>query len=108
MKIQEHLTIKMVVSRSVEAKVMGYVCGKSGLICCLLSLLMFVRGLVLPLNSNAVLTSFAIISRKKRESVALLYLSRDMRFPTIWYVRSAKPQISLSIREVWPEPLLTA
>ena len=27
-------------------------------------------------------------------------LSRDMRFPTMWYVRPAKPQISLHIRAV--------
>ena len=27
----------------------------------------------------------------------LLHLSRDMRFPTMWYVRPAKPQISLRI-----------
>ena len=35
-------------------------------------------------------------------------MSRDMRlrFPTMWYVRSAKPQISLRIRAVWSEPLL--
>ena len=29
-----------------------------------------------------------------------LHLSRDMRFPTMWYVRPAKPQISLRIRAV--------
>ena len=28
------------------------------------------------------------------------YLSRDMRFPTMWYVRPANPQISLRIRAV--------
>ena len=28
----------------------------------------------------------------------LLHLSRDMKFPTMWYVRPAKPQISLRIR----------
>ena len=28
------------------------------------------------------------------------YLSQCMRFPTIWYVRPAKPQISLRIRAV--------
>ena len=27
-------------------------------------------------------------------------MSRDMRFPTMWYVRLAKPQISLRIRAV--------
>ena len=32
--------------------------------------------------------------------------SHDMRFPTMWYVRQAKPQISLHIHEVWSEPLL--
>ena len=34
------------------------------------------------------------------------YLSRDMRFPTMWYVQQAKPQISLRIGAVWSEPLL--
>ena len=28
-------------------------------------------------------------------------LSRDTRFPTMWYVRPAKPQISLRIRAAW-------
>ena len=28
------------------------------------------------------------------------HMSRDMRFPTMWYVRPAKPQISLRIRAV--------
>ena len=31
-----------------------------------------------------------------------------MRFPTMWYVRPAKPLISLRIRAVWSEPLLVA
>ena len=35
-------------------------------------------------------------------------LSRDKRFPTMWFVRPAKPQISLRIRAVWSEPLLVA
>ena len=37
-----------------------------------------------------------------------IYLSRDMRFPTMWCVRPAKPQTSLRIRAVWSEPLLVA
>ena len=37
-----------------------------------------------------------------------IYMSRDMRFPTMWNVRPAKPHISLSIRAVWSEPLLVA
>ena len=37
-----------------------------------------------------------------------LYMSRNMRFPTMWYVRPAKPQISLRIRVFWSEPLLVA
>ena len=36
------------------------------------------------------------------------YMSRDMRFPTMWYVRPAKAQTSLRIRAVWSEPLLVA
>ena len=38
----------------------------------------------------------------------LLNLSQWMRFPTMWYVRPAKDQISLRIRIVWSEPLLVA
>ena len=34
--------------------------------------------------------------------------NRDMRFPTMWYVGPAKPQISLRIRTVCSEPLLVA
>ena len=37
-----------------------------------------------------------------------LYMSRVLRFPTMWYVRPAKPQISLRISAVWSEPLLVA
>ena len=33
-------------------------------------------------------------------------LSHDTRFPTMWYVWPAKPQISLPICAVWSEPLL--
>ena len=35
-------------------------------------------------------------------------MSRDMRFPTMWYVRPAKTQISLCIHAVWSEPFLVA
>ena len=35
-------------------------------------------------------------------------MSRDMRFPTMWFVRPAKPQISLRIHAVWSKPLLVA
>ena len=35
-------------------------------------------------------------------------MSHDMRFPTMWYVRPAKTQISLHIRAVRSEPLLVA
>ena len=36
------------------------------------------------------------------------YMSRCRRFPTMWYVRPAKPQISLHIWAVLSEPLLVA
>ena len=35
-------------------------------------------------------------------------MSRDIRFPTVWYVRPAKAQTSLCISEVWSEHLLVA
>ena len=34
--------------------------------------------------------------------------SRDMWFPTMWYGRPAKAQISLQLRAVWSEPLPVA
>ena len=39
-----------------------------------------------------------------------LYKSRDMRFPTMWYMymRPAKPEISMRLRAVWSKPLLVA
>ena len=35
-------------------------------------------------------------------------MSQCMRFPTMWYMRPAKPQISLRICAVWSKPLLVA
>ena len=32
------------------------------------------------------------------------HMSRDMRFPTMWYVQPAMAQTSLCMRAVWPEP----
>ena len=40
--------------------------------------------------------------------VTLTCMSRDMRFPTMCYVRPAKPQISLRLHAGWSEPLLVA
>ena len=37
-----------------------------------------------------------------------IHMSRDMRFPTMWYIRPAKAKTSLRIRTVWSEPLLVA
>ena len=45
---------------------------------------------------------------EKEVHVLLLQLSQCRRFPTMWYVRPAKPQISLRIRAVWSEPLQVA
>ena len=41
-------------------------------------------------------------------SLSIRQLSRDMRFPPMWYVRPAKAQTSLRIRTVRSEPLLVA
>ena len=40
--------------------------------------------------------------------VQLENLTPGMRFPTMWYVQPAKPQISLGICTVWSEPLQVA
>ena len=44
------------------------------------------------------LVSLACADKLPRKRLTVqFYLSRDMRFPTMWYVRPAKPQISLRI-----------
>ena len=53
-----------------------------------------------------VTTSWA--KRKLPRASSRLEMSRDMRFPTMWYVWPAKTQISLRIHAVWSEPLLVA
>ena len=44
----------------------------------------------------------------KKHLLFFLHLRRGIRFPTMWYVRPAKPQISLRICAVLSEPLLVA
>ena len=46
--------------------------------------------------------------RKKQHTCNFYNLSRIMRSPTMWYVRSATAQMSLCIRAVCSEPLLVA
>ena len=50
------------------------------------------RFLVLVLEPCSFLSVFVNFSRM---CFTISKLSRDMRFPTMWYVRPAKPQISL-------------
>ena len=47
-------------------------------------------------------------SNKTVSMITRIIMSRDMRFPTMWYVRPANSQISLCIRAVWSESLLVA
>ena len=54
--------------------------------------------MILYLQSNTLL--FKLTAKRD--------MSRGMRFPTMWYVRPTKPQISLRKRAVWSEPLLVA
>ena len=58
--------------------------------------------LFLKLNPDQKASSSTLIEN------ACLQMSRDTRFPTMWYVRPAKAQNSLRIREYWSEPLLDA
>ena len=45
---------------------------------------------------------------KKHAKLPSMVMSRDMRFPTMWYVRPAKAQTSLRICAIWSESLLVA
>ena len=40
--------------------------------------------------------------------ILTIHMSRNMWFPTMWYVPPAKAQTGLRIRAVWSEPLLVA
>ena len=58
------------------------------------SYICFVKGLkILPVKCNC---QFQV------------YLRSNTRFPTMWYVRPAEPQVCLSIFAVWSEPFLAA
>ena len=49
----------------------------------------------LLMNSRA-----TVVRLNGPDVVVRIHLSRDMEFPTMWYVPPAKPQISLRIRTV--------
>ena len=51
---------------------------------------------------------FAPLLTLKKDGHNWSQMSRDIRFPTMWYVRPAKTQISLRIHAVCSEPLLVA
>ena len=51
---------------------------------------------------------FRCICFTRGQGLTSYNLSQCMRFPTMWYERPAKHQISLRIRAVWSEPLLFA
>ena len=57
-----------------------------------------------------VLSHRSLLSSNTHIVVQINYcdISHGMRFPTMWYVRPAKAQISLRIRADWSEPLLVA
>ena len=46
--------------------------------------------------------------RRKESNKLIALISREMRFPTMWYVELEKALTSLRIREVRSEPLLVA
>ena len=49
-------------------------------------------------NVAYIMTNYKVFTPEMRFHVC--YICRDMRFRTMWYVRPAKPQISLRIRAV--------
>ena len=52
-------------------------------------------------------TGFTVFTHYHTHAL-ISHMSQSMRFPTMLYVRPAKPQISLRIHAVWSEPLLVA
>ena len=65
---------------------------------------------VLPAKAQTSLCIYPFLQEHSllMRNVLIVYVSHDMRFPTMWYVRPAKAQTSLRIRAVWSEPLLLA
>ena len=58
------------------------------------------RAVILFNKVALVLAVTASHAQIQSDSSCFSYLSRDMRFPTMWYARPAKPQTSLLIRAV--------
>ena len=52
------------------------------------------------LMSGAFRKGVKFIKRVAVSEAIVEHMSRDMRFPTMWYMRPVKPQISLRIRAV--------
>ena len=44
-------------------------------------------------------------SKQSKTTFFISHMSRDMKFQTMWYVRSAKAQTNLRILVNWSEPL---
>ena len=57
----------------------------------------------LSINPHLSITCSCVVSARVKRN-----MSQCMRFPTMWYVRPGKPQISLHNPAVWSEPLLVA
>ena len=66
--------------------------------------------LVLPAKAQTSLCIYPFLQEHSllMRNVLIVYVSHDMRFPTMWYARPAKAQTSLRICAVWSEPLLLA
>ena len=58
------------------------------------------RKLCTECSKNLLVFVFINALRRIFENQTAKQMSRDMRFPTMWYVRPTTPQISLRIRAV--------
>ena len=55
---------------------------------------------LIEVEESLFVVCFSLYSQMDSTSVMISQMSREMRFPTMWYVRPAKPQIRLRIRAV--------
>ena len=55
---------------------------------------------LVSMKSHKSSDNFTLVSMTESQGLTESYMSQCMRFPTMWYVQPAKPQISLHMHAV--------
>ena len=64
--------------------------------------------MIFQIGENVISCSGHVWLKLGKIDILVTKMNPDMRYPTMWYVRPTKPQISLHVPAVWSETLLVA